>query len=479
MFLLKKVFQLRDHVNPEEEKPFLEHLEDMRIMITRVMATLLISTVVCFAFKNQLLDILRKPVEEVWIMKQESTLPEDVTLENWERSLELADAANALNLISPTLAETFWKSTEKEGQRALAQAAVIYRAAKLVPEKKRQAFLDKIAFEKPDLKERVVDLLERSPATDLNGHGNLRLMSSFKPTETFMLTMKLAFFAGIVLAFPLLLYFILQFILPGMRKEERKILWPALAIGFGLFLIGVFFAYFLVLPQVLTFFYEWGQEIGVSNDWRIGYYISFATQFVLIFGLAFELPVVVMTLVYLGILSYSMMSGTRAYAVVAIMIVAAIITPTPDIATLSLLAAPMYFLYEICIWLAFFYERKQKRHETEDEEKRMDSLLSFKEKNPDEDPEGDSLEEDMLDDGLLDEAEDEEFDHEEFEDESGEEEDVSDPIDSDDLIDIKPLDPDGSPTEDPDYDPLSPGDQPEPGGKNDADDDNNNEPRDK
>lgn len=116
--------------------------------------------------------------------------------------------------------------------------------------------------------------------------------------------------------------------------------------------------------------------MGITNDWRIGYYISFATTFVLIFGLAFELPVVVMTLVHLGILSFSVMHNTRSYAVLAIIVIAALITPTPDIPTLMLLAGPMYVLYEICIWLSYFYERKRKREEEEEEKEYMKRLLS-------------------------------------------------------------------------------------------------------
>src|ERR1035437_7808766 len=95
-------------------------------------------------------------------------------------------------------------------------------------------------------------------------------------------------------------------------------LWPALAIGSGLFLVGVCFAYFLVLPRALEFFYDWSTSLGVSNDWRIGDYISFATQFTLLFGASFELPVVVMVLVKLGLIGYEGMSRTRSYAIVAI-----------------------------------------------------------------------------------------------------------------------------------------------------------------
>jgi sec-independent protein translocase protein TatC len=282
-------------------------------------------------------------------------------------------------------------------------------------------------------------------------------MSSLKPTETFMLTMKLAFFAGIIVSFPFLLYFLLQFIVPGLKEKERKALWPALLIGFGLFLGGVFFAYFFVLPNVLTFFYEWGKSMGISNDWRIGYYISFATTFVLIFGLAFELPVVVMTLVKIGLLSHSMMRETRSYAILAIFVIAALITPTPDMMTLSLLAVPMVILYEICIWLSYFHEKKIKKLEEEEEKERMARLLSSSDDDPDLDPDHDPYHHDEYHD---DHDPNYHPDHENM-DLAGEDEDEED---TDDYMDYPgehqtpKEDPnhESLPEDDPDYDPLLP-----------------------
>ncbi|HBE96189.1 MAG TPA: twin-arginine translocase subunit TatC [Verrucomicrobiales bacterium] len=378
MFFLKKMFQLRDQVNPDAEKPFLEHLEDLRIMITRITLTLLFTTIACFLYKDTLMNVIRKPIDEVWVTKQESLLPEelDLNLEKWEKALAYASVSPQLGAYDNKIQEDWWSTIDDSKQRTLTEATVLYRAAKELPEKERKGFLESLPDNKADARASALLLLETNPSASLNEKGNLRLMSSFKPTETFMLTMKLAFFAGIVIAFPFILYFILQFVLPGLKAEERKALWPALAIGFGLFLCGVLFAYFYVLPNVLTFFYDWGKEIGVSNDWRIGYYISFATTFVLIFGLAFELPVVVMTMVKLGILSHSTMRETRSYAILAIFVIAALITPTPDIMTLSLLAVPMCVLYEICIWLSYFHEKKVRREEEEEEKERMERLLS-------------------------------------------------------------------------------------------------------
>jgi hypothetical protein len=131
-----------------------------------------------------------------------------------------------------------------------------------------------------------------------------------------------------------------------------------------------------VLPRALLFFSEWGGNLGVSNDWRIGEYISFATQFTLLFGLSFELPVVVMVFVKLGLLSYEMMSRTRSYAIHAIFVTAAVITPTPDAFTLMLMALPMLFLYEICIWLAWLDRRKNRIAEEQEAREREEHLAA-------------------------------------------------------------------------------------------------------
>lgn len=388
MFFLNKMFKLRDKTNPEEEKPFLEHLEDLRIMVTRIVLTLVIATLACFVYKDELMSLIRRPVEQVWVDRHQATLPEDeeISLDDWERALTLSEVSAPLAQYDAALAEAWWKEATNDRTRRLAEAATIYRAAQKLPEEAREDFIKRLPDEKQSVRDLALKFLTTKPADNLNAEGNLRLMSSLKPTETFMLTMKLAFFAGLVVSFPFILFFVLQFIIPGLKDNERRALWPALLIGFGLFLGGVLFAYFHVLPNVLTFFYEWGKSMGISNDWRIGYYISFATTFVLIFGLAFELPVVVMTLVKIGILSFSMMRETRLYAILAIFVIAALITPTPDALTLSLLAVPMVILYEICIWLSYFHEKKVARLEAAEEAERMARLLSSP--DPDPDPDG-------------------------------------------------------------------------------------------
>ena len=412
MYLLKKVIQLRENSHPDHEKPFLEHLEDLRTMITRVVITLVISMLICFTFQKQLMEVLRRPVEKVWITQLENKLPQTkeqaprpVSVEVWEEAKAAERAAAGLD---GAQREVFYQSLPDQELVFHAKSAGLLRASLALPEDKRAAFLDSLDVS-PDLKRQVLALVKTAPSPEVDNRGNLKLMSALRPTETFMLSMKLSFFAGIILAFPLLLMFILQFVLPGLHSNEKRVMWPAMAVGFGLFLGGVLFAYYGVLPRALTFFYEWSGNLGVSNDWRIGEYISFATQFTLLFGVAFELPVVVMVFVKLGLLTYETMSRTRSYAIVAIFVAAAILTPTPDVFTLSLMALPMIFLYEICIWLAWFDRRKNRMMEEEEARVRAETLPAG-----DETPQGD---EDFQADPYADH--DDSYGHDDHADESG------------------------------------------------------------
>ena len=384
MYLLKKVFELREKAHSDHEKPFLEHLEDLRVLITRVVITLVAAMILCFFFRQELMDILRAPAEQVILTKQMETMPSEKehpgikapTVEIWDEAKNVDRSTAGLNEGQRI---RFYEDLGKPDMAFHARSVALLRAAKALPEEKRTAFVKDLGEEK-QMVSQLLALLDSDPDVDAGAGSNIRMMSALKPTETFMLSMKLAFFAGIVLSFPLLLMFILQFVLPGLHETERKILWPAMAIGFGLFLSGVMFAYFFVLPRALLFFHDYGSDLGVSNDWRIGEYITFATQFTLLFGLSFELPVVVMVLVKLGLLTYDTMARTRSYAIVAIFIAAAVITPTPDIMTLCLMALPMLLLYEICIWLAWFDRKKARQQEAKEEEelkqRRLDWMMN-------------------------------------------------------------------------------------------------------
>jgi sec-independent protein translocase protein TatC len=180
-------------------------------------------------------------------------------------------------------------------------------------------------------------------------------------TDSIVISFHLAFYAGIVLSFPLLLYFGAEFVLPALTAVEKRFLLPAIMVSFALFLLGVLVCYFWLLPKTILFFFRDTQSLGWTPSWTVQQYYSFVTRFTIGFGLAFELPVVVLALVRFGLVTYRFMARTRLYAIVLIFILATIITPTPDILTLIAMGLPMCLLYESCIWIAWLMERRTLR----------------------------------------------------------------------------------------------------------------------
>src|SRR4051812_43711036 len=179
-------------------------------------------------------------------------------------------------------------------------------------------------------------------------------------TDSITISFSLAFYAGIVVSFPILLYFAAEFVLPALTVMEKSMLLPAIFVSFALFLGGVVSCYYLLLPNTILFFFQDTQSLGWQPAWTVQEYYSFVTKFTVGFGLAFELPVVVLVLVKLGIVSYALMARTRPFAILLIFVLAAVITPTPDMLSMVAMGLPMYFLYEICIWIAWFMQRRAK-----------------------------------------------------------------------------------------------------------------------
>src|SRR4029077_4517683 len=127
-------------------------------------------------------------------------------------------------------------------------------------------------------------------------------------TDSFTISFRLAFYAGIVLSFPLLLYFLAEFVLPALTAMEKRFLLPAILVSFGLFLTGVLTAYYWLLPKTILFFFHDTESLGWTAAWTVQEYYSFVTRFTIGFGMAFELPVVVLALVRFGLVTYSFMA---------------------------------------------------------------------------------------------------------------------------------------------------------------------------
>ena len=182
-------------------------------------------------------------------------------------------------------------------------------------------------------------------------------LAFFSPTEAFMEYCKLAFFAGLFLASPVVLYQLWAFISAGLNEKERRTVFYALPFSVTLFLAGVVFAYRFVLPWALKFLINFPGP-NILPILSMSKYLSFVIMMLLAFGIVFEMPVAVMILTKLGIVTPSFLSRNRKFAIVAIFIAAAVITPTPDAVNQCLMAVPMLFLYEISIWVSKLVYKK-------------------------------------------------------------------------------------------------------------------------
>ncbi len=190
---------------------------------------------------------------------------------------------------------------------------------------------------------------------------DMHMLRGLAPGDSMTISLHLAFYAGVIISFPLLAYFLADFVLPALTQKEKALVLPGVGVAFALFLAGVLFCFKVVLPMTLRWLWNDQYYMGMSPDWTVSAYVSFATQFVVIFGLTFDLPVVVVALVKIGVLNAGILRRTRAYAVAVILIFAAFVAPSADPVTMGVFAGPMFALYELCIWIAWWMERAERR----------------------------------------------------------------------------------------------------------------------
>lgn len=177
------------------------------------------------------------------------------------------------------------------------------------------------------------------------------------PAEAFMLKLKVAVFAGLVLASPYIFYQIWLFVRPGLYQQERRLLLPFVGLTSLLFLIGVAFAYFWVLPFVLQFFLAEYQSVNVNPAIKLGEHLALVIQLLLCFGLIFEWPVLAFLLGRLRLIQEDTLVKYWRHAVVAIFIIAAFLTP-PDVLSQLMMAGPLLVLYAISLPIVKFTCKK-------------------------------------------------------------------------------------------------------------------------
>lgn len=183
------------------------------------------------------------------------------------------------------------------------------------------------------------------------------------PAEQFTKAILIAFVAALVVTFPYLVWEVWRFVRPGLYDKEVKGTRGIVSMVSLLFIVGVLFGYYVICPFTLNFFATFQLSADVHNNWRVGEVISLIVMICLAGGLLFEMPVLSWALSKLGVLKPAMMRTYRRHAFVVILIVAGILTPSPDVMSQLLLGIPMFGLYEVSIWISAAVQRGQRRKE--------------------------------------------------------------------------------------------------------------------
>lgn len=177
------------------------------------------------------------------------------------------------------------------------------------------------------------------------------------PTEAFSTRIKISLIAGIIISVPVIFYHVWKFIAPGLFQREIKMVVPFVLASTVFFLIGAVFCFFLVLPLSIKFLLGFGTE-KLKPMIQIKDYVSFVSYLILAFGAVFELPVISYFLGKIGVITPQTLRKGRRYAITAILVLAAVITP-PDVFSQMMLAGPLYFLYEVSIFVVKITGKKK------------------------------------------------------------------------------------------------------------------------
>jgi sec-independent protein translocase protein TatC len=190
-------------------------------------------------------------------------------------------------------------------------------------------------------------------------------------TEPFFTYLKIGAIAGLMLALPVILWQVWAFVAPGLYGHEKRFAIPFVMMSCLCFGAGAWFGFTYVFPTIFTFLVKFGTGTGeISAMLSMGAYLSLAGKLLLAFGLVFELPIVIFFLARMGVVDHLWLRKNRKYALVLAFLIGAILTP-PDVFSQTALALPFILLYEVGIWLAFFFGKKESSECANDREEIM------------------------------------------------------------------------------------------------------------
>lgn len=329
-------------IGHEERLSLVEHLDELRTRLIVCVGVLLVAFAVCYWQNDWLLHTVNRPLEKSQHLdgsgKSKDPLEQAAT---WDISSAAAQRRTAQALGQTA---TLLQQLSTREQFSLADRTALSRVAKA----NQQASRANLAA------------ANKAPTN------RSRLPVTLGVTEPFVTTFTVAGYAALLLAMPFLLYQIYAFVLPAFSPRERRVAIPLMMLVPVLFVSGVAFAYFLALPRAVDFLQNFNDD-NFDILIRAQDYYKFAVLLLGLIGLLFQIPVGVIAVTRLGVISARKLAKNRGYVLLAIAVLAAVATPTPDPVTMLIAMAPLVVLFELSVLLARIFERRRVRAEEEGE----------------------------------------------------------------------------------------------------------------
>lgn len=344
---------------------FGEHLEELRTRLINSIYGLVLAMVITLFFGEQIIVFIREPVdaalERSQIRRTEKKLAalhvqDDVKGYSFSESVWTWFKNQIWPPRTPKPSPEVAAPTTPESERTI----VLELDARQLLQEFHHLMPDSFPAPPESVKDRKILL---SAASDVFVDLRSRIKQINEPVtlnvqEAFITYMKVAFISGLVLASPWIFYQLWLFVAAGLYPHEQKYVYTFLPMSIGLFLLGAVFCFYGVFPTVLDFLLGFNERMGISAQLRISEYISFAVMLPLVFGVSFQLPLVMLFLHKVSIMQVKTYREQRRMAILVIAVLSMILTPTADPMTMFLMMAPLLFLYEVGILLCVWSENK-------------------------------------------------------------------------------------------------------------------------
>lgn len=330
---------------------FGEHLEVLRVHLWKALLGLILTVILTLYFGDKLIAVIREPIESA--LKRHGIAATDDTaaeFDFWkyvgsyfggEEYPAPAPAEEPTEQVKPDLGRFVVQINPSDLVRALHAHDPAKYPSPAGGEEEAKVPLSLYSKEFAEFRQAVIDL--HRPVT-------------LNVQEAFMTYVKVAFIGGLIIASPWVFYQLWLFVAAGLYPHERKYVYLYMPVSIGLFMGGAAFCFYVALPVVLDFLLGFNRMLGLTPQLRISEWVSFVITLPLMFGLSFQLPVVMLFLERISIFSVELYRANRRLAILAISVIAMVLTPTADPGSMMLMFVPLVLLYELgiimCSWHA-------------------------------------------------------------------------------------------------------------------------------